>query len=161
MSNPQVPRSRPPRKKLKMPIFGNMVNSGASNEYKEDPIFSNKWVIRGVIIVIFLSFVLPYYFPKFFGGRKIYDSKSEIKELALDGVIRKKYYDSNNPRKIHRFLVVVNKDGTKPMIDLYKNDSAFFENVAVPYRIYKESGSLDVRISRFNLSDTTITLQVD
>ncbi len=161
MENSPLPRRRPPRKKLKMPLFGGMFTSGKPEEYKEDAIFSNKYVLRGFLIVVVLSFILPRLFPKFFGGEKIYDSYRELKNLKIDGVIRKKYYDANNPNKIHRFLVVMNRDGSRRTLDFYQSDSAFFEHVAVPYRIYKEEGSLDVRISRFIKPDTVITLQVD
>lgn len=161
MAEPLVPKRRPPRKKLKMPLFGNMFGGKPSDTYKEDPIFSNKWVIRGFLLMLAASFILPYYFPTFFGGRKVYSSKSDLMSIELNGIIRKKYYDSNNPNKIHRILVVVNKDGSKPMLDFYRNDSAFFEQVAVPFPIVKKAGSLDVRIGRFIKPDTVITLQVD
>jgi hypothetical protein len=42
---------------------------------------------------------------------------------------------------------------------LYQADSTFFEQVAVPQRLKKESGSLQVRVTRFAKPDTTIEIK--
>jgi hypothetical protein len=55
--------------------------------------------------------------------------------------------------------VVKEKGGKRKKIDLYRADSTFFEQVAVPQRLKKESGSLKVRVTRFSKPDTTLEIR--
>ena len=94
-----------------------------------------------------------------FFSEKMYDSPGELKELELDGSLRKKYTDASNPNEIHYILIVKQKDGTRRKLDLYRADPVFFDQVAVPQRLKKQAGSLDVQITRFSKPDTTISLK--
>jgi hypothetical protein len=80
-------------------------------------------------------------------------------ELRLDGALRKKYTDASDPNEIHYLLVIKQKDGTRRKIDLFDAKTNFFDQVAVPQRLYKESGSMDVRVTRFSKPDTLLRIE--
>ncbi len=92
-------------------------------------------------------------------AEKVYDSESEIRDMAIDGAIRKKYFDASDRSEIHYILVVKEKGEKRQKIDLYRADSTFFEQVAVPQRIKKEAGSLQVRVTRFSKPDTLLEIK--
>ena len=154
MSEFARPPRRAPRKKLKMPLFGNM-GSGSSEG-------STYWGVKNFSTLIFvvgtLGLLAQLFLPSLW-SEKVYDSESEIKELRLDGALRKKYTDASDPNEIHYLLVVKQKDGTRRKIDLYEANPAFFDQVAVPQRFYKETGSMDVRVTRFSKPDTLLRIE--
>ncbi len=92
-------------------------------------------------------------------AEKVYDSESEVRDMEIDGVLRKKYADASDRSEIHYLLVVVEKEGKRKKLDLYQADSLFFEQVAVPQRIKKESGSLKVLVKRYSKPDTTLEIR--
>ena len=92
-------------------------------------------------------------------AEKVYDSESEVRDMEIDGTLRKKFADASDKSEIHYLLVVVEKEGKRKKLDLYQADSVFFEQVAVPQRIKKASGSLKVLITRYSKPDTTIEIR--
>ncbi len=154
MSEFARPPRRAPRKKLKMPLFGNM-GSGSSSDGGTD------WGVKNFSTLVFvvgtLGLLAQLFLPSLW-AEKVYDSASEIKELQLDGALRKKYTDASDPNEIHYLLVVKQKDGSRRKLDLFEANPAFFDQVAVPQRLYKESGSMDVRVTRFSKPDTLLRL---
>lgn len=154
MSEFARPPRRAPRKKLKMPLFGNMGSS--SSEGNTD------WGVKNFSTLVFvvgtLGLLAQLFLPSLW-SEKVYDSESEIRELRLDGALRKKYTDASDPNEIHYLLVIKQKDGTRRKIDLFDAKTNFFDQVAVPQRLYKESGSMDVRVTRFSKPDTLLRIE--
>ncbi|CAM3410185.1 hypothetical protein V7S77_02860 [Aquirufa ecclesiirivi] len=156
MSQAYNPPRRAPRKKLKMPLFGNM-GSGNSN-HGDNMEWGGKNFTKLVFIVGTLGLLAQLYLPNLW-SEKMYDTQSELIDLDLDGSIRKKYTDATNPNDVHYILVVKQKDGTRRKLDLHIADPVFFDQVAVPQRLKKASGSLDVLVTRFSKPDTTLTIK--
>lgn len=154
MSEFARPPRRAPRKKLKMPLFGNMGSS--SSEGNTD------WGVKNFSTLVFvvgtLGLLAQLFLPSLW-SEKVYDSESEIRELRLDGALRKKYTDASDPNEIHYLLVIKQKDGTRRKIDLFDAKTNFFDQVAVPQRLYKETGSMDVRVTRFSKPDTLLRIE--
>lgn len=154
MSEFARPPRRAPRKKLKMPLFGNM-GSGSSDG-------NTDWGVKNFSTLVFvvgtLGLLAQLFLPSLW-SEKVYDSESEIKELHLDGALRKKYTDASDPNEIHYLLVIKQKDGTRRKIDLFDAKTNFFDQVAVPQRLYKESGSMNVRVTRFSKPDTLLRIE--
>lgn len=154
MSEFARPPRRAPRKKLKMPLFGNM--GSGSSEVNTD------WGVKNFSTLVFvvgtLGLLAQLFLPSLW-SEKVYDSESEIRELRLDGALRKKYTDASDPNEIHYLLVIKQKDGTRRKIDLFDAKTNFFDQVAVPQRLYKESGSMDVRVTRFSKPDTLLRIE--
>jgi len=151
MAEYPIPPRRAPRKKLKMPLFGDMI-SGSSGQG------GTKNFTTYLFVLVGLGMLGQLLLPQLW-AEKVYDSASEIRDMELDGAIRKKFTDASDRSEIHYLLVVVEKEGKRKKLDLYQADSAFFEQVAVPQRLKKESGSLQVRVTRFAKQDTTIEIK--
>jgi len=151
MADYPIPPRRAPRKKLKMPLFGGML-SGAPGQGGTKNFSTILFVLVGFGMLG--QAILPQLWAE-----KIYDSESEVREMEIDGAIRKKYFDASDRSEIHYILIVKEKGGKRKKIDLYQADSTFFEQVAVPQRLKKEAGSLDVRVTRFNRPDTTLKIK--
>jgi len=150
MADYPVPPRRAPRKKLKMPLFGDMFG-GSSTQGGTKNFSTYLFVLVGMGLVAQL--LLPQLWAE-----KIYDTSSEIREVEIDGVLRKKYADASDRSEIHYLLVVAEKGGKRKKLDLYQADSSFFEQVAVPQRLKKMSGSLKVRVTRFSKPDTLLDI---
>ena len=151
MAEYPIPPRRAPRKKLKMPLFGDMI-SGSSGQG------GTKNFTTYLFVLVGLGMLGQLLLPQLW-AEKVYDSASEIRDMELDGAIRKKFTDASDRSEIHYLLVVVEKEGKRKKLDLYQADSTFFEQVAVPQRLKKESGSLQVRVTRFSKPDTTIDIK--
>ncbi len=147
-----------PRKKLKMPLFGNMGSSSSQNSNTE-----SVWGTKNFSTMIFalgtIALLAQFYLPDLW-SEKIYSDYDDLKELAIDGSIRKKYTDASNPKEIHYILLIKQKDGSRRKLDLYKADSVFFDQVAVPQRLFKKSGEMLVRVTRFSKPDTVMRLVI-
>jgi hypothetical protein len=154
MADYPVPPRRAPRKKLKMPIFGNM--SGGSSSAPADLGKNFTTYLFGIAAVVLLAQI---YLPELW-GQKIYDSAEELTEMTLDGVIRKKYVDASDKKEIHYILVVKEKGNVRKKIDLYQANPDFFDQVAVPMRLKKEAGSLAVRVTRYAKPDTVLNINL-
>ena len=146
-----IPPRRAPRKKLKMPVFGDMM--GPSSGQGGSKNFSTY-----LFVLVGLGLLAQTFLPQIW-AEKVYDSESEVRDMEIDGTLRKKFADASDKSEIHYMLVVVEKEGKRKKLDLYEADSAFFEQVAVPQRIKKASGSLNVRVTRFSKPDTTIEIR--
>ena len=151
MADYPTPPRRAPRKKLKMPIFGGMIG-GASGEGGMKNFSTYLFVLVG------LGMLAQTFLPQLW-AEKIYDSESEVREMEIDGAIRKKYFDASDRSEIHYILIVKENGGVRKKMDLYRADSTFFEQVAVPQRLKKESGTLKVRVTRFAKPDTTLEIR--
>lgn len=156
MSQAYIPPRRAPRKKLKMPLFGNLGSGKSSGDGNVD--WGGKDFTKLIFIVGTLGLLAQMFLPNLF-AEKMYDTPSELKDLELDGSLRKKYTDATNPNEIHYILIVKQKDGTRRKLDLYQANPIFFDQVAVPQRLKKKAGSLDVQVTRFSKPDTTLTLK--
>jgi hypothetical protein len=151
MADNPIPPRRAPRKKLKMPLFGDMI-SGSSGQG------GTKNFSTYLFLLVGLGLLGQLLLPQLW-AEKVYDSESEIRDMELDGAIRKKYADASDRSEIHYLLVVVEKEGKRKKLDLYQADSTFFEQIAVPQRLKKESGSLNVRVTRFSKPDTILSIK--
>lgn len=158
MSEYYKPVSRP-RKKLKMPLFGNMGSGSSKSTNSGESVWGSKNFSTMIFIMGALALIAQFYLPNLM-SEKVYSDYDELKELSLEGTIRKKFTDASNPNEIHYILLVKQKDGTRRKLDLYKADSLFFDQVAVPQRLFKKSGEMNVRVVRFSKADTTLTLMV-
>ena len=157
MSEYYKPVSRP-RKKLKMPLLGNL-GAGGSSKGNSERVWGAKNFSTMIFVLGALALLAQMYLPDFW-AEPVYADYDDLKELSLDGAIRKKYADASNPNEIHYLLIVKQKDGTRRKLDLYRADSVFFDQVAVPQRLYKESGDMRVRVTRFSKPDTVLELRV-
>ena len=151
MADNPIPPRRAPRKKLKMPLFGDMM-SGSSGQG------ASKNFTTYLFVLVGLGMIGQLLLPQLW-AEKVYDSESEVREMEIDGVLRKKYADASDRSEIHYLLVVVEKEGKRKKLDLYRADSLFFEQVAVPPRIKKEAGSLKVLVTRYSKPDTTLEIR--
>jgi len=158
MSEYYKPVSRP-RKKLKMPLFGNMGSGSSKSTISGESVWGSKNFSTMIFIMGALALIAQFYLPNLM-SEKVYSDYDELKELSLEGTIRKKFTDASNPNEIHYILLVKQKDGTRRKLDLYKADSLFFDQVAVPQRLYKKSGEMNVRVVRFSKADTVLKLVV-
>lgn len=154
MADYPVPPRRAPRKKLKMPIFGNMMGGFSSGPADSGKNFTT--YLFGIVAVVMVAQI---YLPQLW-AEKLYDSPDELTEMTLDGAIRKKYADASDKNEIHYILVVKEKGNARKKIDLYQANPDFFDQVAVPFRVKKEAGSLDVRVTRFAKPDTVLTIRL-
>jgi hypothetical protein len=154
MADYPVPTRRTPRKKLKMPIFGNMMGGSSSGPADSGKNFST--YLFGIVAVMMVAQI---YLPQLW-AEKLYDTPDELTALTLDGAIRKKYADASNKNEIHYILVVKEKGDTRKKIDLYLADPNFFDQVAVPMRLKKEAGSLAVRVIRYAKPDTVLNIRM-
>lgn len=154
MAEYPVPPRRAPRKKLKMPIFGNMMGGSPSGTSDSGNNFST--YLFGIVAVMLVAQI---YLPQLW-AEKLYDTPDELTELTLDGAIRKKYADASNKNEIHYILIVKEKGDTRKKIDLYLADPNFFDQVAVPMRLKKEAGSLAVRVTRYARPDTVLNIRM-
>ena len=109
MSEYPVPPRRPPRKKLKMPLFGGM--GGSSNQGP-----STDWGVKNFTTIIFvvgcLGLLAQIFLPNLW-AEKMYDSENEISDISIDGALRKKYTDASDPNEIHYILIVREKNGAR------------------------------------------------
>lgn len=154
MADYPVPPRRAPRKKLKMPIFGNMMGGSSSGPADSGKNFTT--YLFGIVAVVMVAQI---YLPQLW-AEKLYDSPDELTEMTLDGAIRKKYADASDKNEIHYILVVKEKGNARKKIDLYQANPDFFDQVAVPFRVKKEAGSLSVRVTRFAKPDTMLTIRL-
>lgn len=154
MADYPVPPRRAPRKKLKMPIFGNMMGGSSSGPADSGKNFTT--YLFGIVAVVMVAQI---YLPQLW-AEKLYDSPNELTEMTLDGAIRKKYADASDKNEIHYILVVKEKGNSRKKIDLVQANPDFFDQVAVPFRVKKEAGSLNVRVTRFAKPDTVLTIRL-
>ena len=154
MADYPVPPRRAPRKKLKMPIFGNMMGGSSSGPADSGKNFTT--YLFGIVAAVMVAQI---YLPQLW-AEKLYDSPDELVEMTLDGAIRKKYADASDKNEIHYILIVKEKGNARKKIDLVQADPAFFDQVAVPFRVKKEAGSLSVRVTRFAKPDTVLTIKL-
>lgn len=154
MADYPIPPRRTPRKKLKMPIFGNMMGGSSSGPADSGKNFST--YLFGIVAVMMVAQI---YLPQLW-AEKLYDTPDELTELTLDGAIRKKYADASNKNEIHYILIVKEKGDARKKIDLYLADPNFFDQVAVPMRLKKEAGSLAVRVIRYAKPDTVLNIRM-
>lgn len=140
-------------------MFGNM-GGGSSKDSNGESIWGTKNFSTMIFVMGAIALLAQFYLPDFW-SEKIYSDYDELKELSLDGVIRKKYTDASNPNEIHYILVVKQKDGTRRKLDLYKADSVFFDQVAVPQRLVKHSGKMEVNVTRYSKPDTILKLVIE
>jgi hypothetical protein len=138
-----------------MPLFGGM--GGNSNQGP-----STDWGVKNFTTIIFvvgcLGLLAQIFLPNLW-AEKMYDSKNEISDISIDGALRKKYTDASDPGEIHYILIVREKNGARKKFDFYRVKPNFFDQVAVPQRLFKSSGSLDVRVTRFTKPDTTLKIE--
>lgn len=154
MSQNNPPARRPPRKKLKMPLFGGM---GGGNKNNDQVDLGGRHFSTLLFIVVALGLIGQALLPSLW-AEKVYDTEDELRDLAIDGALRKKYTDASDPSEIHYLLMIKQKDGTRRKIDLYQANPMFFDQVAVPQRLFKKPGTLGVRVTRFSLPDTIIQI---
>ena len=112
MADYPMPPRRAPRKKLKMPIFGNMMGGSSSG-----PSDTGKNFTTYLFGIVALAMLAQFYLPQLF-SEKLYDTPDELSELTLDGAIRKKYADASDKREIHYILIVKEKGNARKKIDL-------------------------------------------
>lgn len=151
MADYPVPPRRAPRKKLKMPLLGDMF-SGSSGQG------GTKNFSTYLFILVAMGLVAQLILPQLW-AEKVYDTASEVREMEIDGVLRKKYADASDRSEIHYLLVVAEKGGKRKKLDLYQADSTFFEQVAVPQRLKKLAGSMQVQVIRYVRPDTILTIR--
>lgn len=154
MADYPMPPRRAPRKKLKMPIFGNMMGGSSSG-----PADTGKNFTTYLFGIVALAILAQIYLPQLL-SEKLYDTPDELKEMTLDGAIRKKYADASDKNEIHYILVVKEKGNARKKIDLVQANPDFFDQVAVPFRVKKAAGSLAVRVTRFARPDTVLTIKL-
>ncbi|MFY7827801.1 MAG: hypothetical protein ACOVQ4_11790 [Flectobacillus sp.] len=155
------PRRRPPRQKLKMPLFGDLMGgSGNSSTRPEKSPLSGKitpLIFLGVLVVYGIDYLTSK------NKNKVISGPSAIKEMAWNGKITKKWANVIDTSRIHYLLEitrVVNDSTTeKQIVDLVEEKGDFWDKVSPKNTVQKKEGSLDVTVQRYFKKDTVIQLQ--
>lgn len=152
------PRRRPPRPKLKMPLIGNMLGGSDNSSSKDTGILSSKLtplIIAAVVIIYGID-----YFRTKNDTRRVYQGVSDIKEMAWEGKIIKKWVDIIPPdNEIHYVFQLIDAKGEVQTIDLGNEKTGLGDFVMPKNTLIKKAGSLDVTVKRYFKNDTTIVLK--
>ena len=152
------PRRRPPRPKLKMPLIGNMLGGSDNSSSKDTGILSSKLtplIIAAVVIIYGID-----YFRTKNDTRRVYQGVSDIKEMAWEGKIIKKWVNIIPPdNEIHYVFQLIDAKGEVQTIDLGNEKAGLGDFVMPKNTLIKKAGSLDVTIKRYFKNDTTIVLK--
>ncbi|MEA5425556.1 MULTISPECIES: hypothetical protein [Arcicella] len=152
------PRRRPPRPKLKMPLIGNMLGGSDNSSSKDTGILSSKLtplIIAAVVIIYGID-----YFRTKNDTRRVYQGVSDIKEMAWEGKIIKKWVNIIPPdNEIHYVFQLIDAKGEVQTVDLGNEKTGLGDFVMPKNTLIKKAGSLDVTIKRYFKNDTTIVLK--
>lgn len=157
MENSQVPRSRPPRKKLKMPYIGDIFSGGSSSSGRPESVLTGKFTPL-IVLVALLGFGWNYY-----KNRNKTDGaeggENTIKEAIWEGKVSKKYTKVYSPENIHYIIEVKNPKGERRLYDLVGESTNFWDWVLPNYRISKKENSFEVTVKPIAKKDTVLVLQ--
>ena len=152
------PRRRPPRPKLKMPLIGNMLGGSDNSSSKDTGILSSKLtplIIAAVVIIYGID-----YFRTKNDTRRVYQGVSDIKEMAWEGKIIKKWVNIIPPdNEIHYVFQLIDAKGEVQTVDLGNEKTGLGDFVMPKNTLIKKAGSLDVTVKRYFKNDTTIVLK--
>lgn len=152
------PRRRQPRPKLKMPLIGNMLGGSDNSSSKDTGILSSKLtplIIAAVVIIYGID-----YFRTKNDTRRVYQGVSDIKEMAWEGKIIKKWVNIIPPdNEIHYVFQLIDAKGEVQTVDLGNEKTGLGDFVMPKNTLIKKAGSLDVTIKRYFKNDTTIVLK--
>jgi hypothetical protein len=159
----QQPSYRPvhrPRKKLKMPLFGNMFGGDGGGKrpsnYEE-----NKWgsKLTPIIVAIALIAIGIDFFNTKNDTKRTFTGADDVKSMAFDGQIAKKYNVLLAKNEVEYVVEILDKKGEKRVIS-FKDEKTNFGDFVLPYNfIVKKEGSLDVTVRRYVKKDTTVMLK--
>lgn len=153
-------RVHKPRPKMKMPLFGNMFGGGGSNKpsSREDSSLTNK-LTPIIVAIAVIAFGIDYFRTKN-DTKRTYRGADEVKAMAFDGKILRKWYNILPEKdKIEYVVEIVNDENEKRVISFLNEQSNFGDFVLPKNTIVKKEGSLDVTVKRYFKADTVLRLK--
>ncbi|MEA5259797.1 hypothetical protein VB264_18515 [Arcicella aquatica] len=152
------PRRRPPRPKLKMPLIGNMLG-GSSNSSAKDPSFLSSKLTPLIVGVVIIIYAIDYVRSKN-DTHRVYQGVSDIKEMAWDGKVAKKWVNIIPPdNEIHYMFQIIDAKGEVKTVDLGDEKAGLGDLMMPKNTLIKKAGSFDVTVKRYFKNDTTIVLK--
>ncbi len=150
-----------PRPKLKMPLFGNMLGSsggGSRPSNREESKWTGK--LTPIIVAVALIVIGIDFFNSKNDTKRTFTGADDVKSMALDGQIVKKWYNVLPAKNEVEYVVqIMNKKGEKRVIS-FKDEKTNFGDFVLPYNfIVKKEGSLNVTVKRYIRKDTLVTLK--
>lgn len=150
-----------PRPKLKMPLFGNMLG-GSGGGPKPSNREENKWTgkLTPIIVAVALIAIGIDFFNTKNDTKRTFRGADEVKSMAWDGQIVKKWYNVLPAKNEVEYVVeIMNKKGEKRIIS-FKDEKTNFGDFVLPYNfIVKKEGSLEVTVKRYVKVDTLVTIK--
>jgi len=155
---------RPPRQKLKMPLFGNMMsgnNKPSTNQGTTETL--NHRLTPIIVAGVFLMVAGDYIYKRFFDDNRIIDDPQDIKAMVWDGKITKKWHNQLRKDKIQYFIKI-----TKPLTDstnqsvvinLIEEKSELWDKLMPNNSVSKPANSLDIKVKRYFHADTTLVMK--
>ncbi|WP_026994290.1 hypothetical protein [Flectobacillus major] len=156
------PRRRPPRQKLKMPLFGNL-GGGASNSSSrpEKSPLSGK-ITPIAFLIALVAYGVDYVMDKKNTHRTI-TGASDVKEMVWNGKVTKKWANVISSDNIHYYIEMTKmiNDTTyeKNTVDLVGEKTDFWDKIGPNNTLVKKEGDLNVTVKRFFKKDTVLTLK--
>lgn len=155
---------RPARKKLKMPLFGNMMGGNSKASTNQDISSTLNHRLTPIIVTgVFLMVAGDYIYKRFFDDNRIIDDPQDIKAMVWDGKITKKWHNQLRKDKIQYFIKI-----TKPLTDstsqsvvvnLITEKSELWDKLMPNNSVLKPANSLKVSVKKYFHSDTTLVMK--
>jgi len=154
-------RVHKPRAKLKMPLIGNMLGGSGGQKpssNRGDSTIYNK-ITPFIIAIAVIAFGIDYFRTKN-DTKRTYRGAEEVKEMAFDGKIMRKWYNVIPPNGEIEYVVEVFNDKKEKRIISFKDEKSNFGDFILPKNtIVKKEGSFDVTVKRYFKSDTILRLK--
>ena len=154
-------RRRPPRQKLKMPFFGDLMGGSGNSSTGQEKNPLNGKITPLIFLVVLGVYGIDYLTSS--SKNKTVTGAGDIKQMAWNGKITKKWANVIDSARIHYLLEIteVVNDSTKEkkIVDLFEEKGDFWDKVSPKNTLIKKEGSLDVTIQRYFKKDTVIKLQ--
>lgn len=150
-----------PRKKLKMPLLGNMFGGDGSGKrssnYEENKLGSK---LTPIIVAIAVIVIAIDFFNSKNDTKRTFTGADDVKSMALDGQVVKKWYNVLPAKNEVEYVVeIMNKKGEKRVVS-FRDEKTNFGDLVVPYNfIQKKEGSLDVTLQRYVKKDTVVMMK--
>ncbi|MFC0186114.1 hypothetical protein SAMN04515674_12346 [Pseudarcicella hirudinis] len=148
---------RPPRPKLKMPLFGNMMGGGENNApRRSERLGSSKWT-PWIFLMALVVLGIDLYRDKT-SARRTFTGATDILGMEWNGKVVKKYANVVTPEKIHYLIELKNSKGEKQKLDLMGETTNLWDYVSPNNTIVKSSGSLSVTVKSYSKKDTVLVM---
>lgn len=154
------PVSRP-RPKLKIPLIGNMLGGGGGGpkQSKEEPHPLTKTIVPVIIVIAVIAFGIDF-FTKRNAPKTSFRGENEVKAIAFNGKILRKWYNVIPPKNDVEYVVEIQTANNQKKIISFLNEKSTIGDFVLPYNfIAKKENSLDITVKRYFKADTILTLK--